>query len=173
MEFTTTIAIAANVSSVMTLRSNEDFLRRAARAMDAELVEVSVQRLDGGAVTVDQRRTMPADVVPPALRAFLPQNVELRVVEAWAEAEPDDDRRFGTFALQAKGIPVSVTGSIALSDSEQGCELTWSGEVTAGVPMFANVVEGAVRDAVVRSMQEEARQVELWDGPLPESDISE
>lgn len=156
MEFTTQVALPVSVDRVMELRTDESLLRKAAEHVNADLISISVVPVEGGAFTIEQVRRVSSELLPGAMRGFVPAQVDIVVVEAWAEKFPDDDTRIGTFAIRAGGVPVVMNGKVTLQPRGETCEIVWMGDVTASVPLFADMVERAVRDVVVATIHDEA-----------------
>lgn len=49
-----------------------------------------------------------------------------------------------------------MNGKVTLQPRGETCEIVWMGDVTASVPLFADMVERAVRDVVVATIHDEA-----------------
>lgn len=155
MRFSATIDYPADIETVATMLGDEAFVEdkiRASRAVDSSQQIVR----DGAAFTITTRRVMPVDVVPARFRSFVGTGVDVRMVEAWQAAGPDGARR-GTFSLDLAGLPVRVTGSMALTPNDAGCVQTYAGEVKASVPLVGGPIERAAVGAVQKVLDVERR----------------
>lgn len=155
MHFSATIDYPADVETVAAMLGDEAFVEekiRASRAVDASQQIVR----DGQAFTVTTRRVMPVELVPARFRSFAGKGVEVRMVEAWQAPGPDGARR-GTLSVDLAGLPVRVTGSMALTPSGAGCVQTYAGEVKASVPIVGGPIERAAVGAVQKVVDVERR----------------
>lgn len=146
MRFDATIDYPADVQTVATMLADEEFVRRKLAASGALDSSYDVLR-EGEAFTITTRRTMPTDQVPSRFRSLVGQSLDVRLVEAW-EAPQADGTRSGTLALDIAGVPVRATGRMLLRPSGEGSSQSFSGDVTASIPLFGKPIEKAAADAV-------------------------
>lgn len=146
MRFDATIDYPADVHTVAAMLADEEFVRRKLAASGALDSPYDVLR-EGEAFTITTRREMPTDQVPSRFRSFVGQRLDVRLVEAW-EAPQADGSRSGTLALDIAGVPVRVNGRMLLRPSGEGAVQSFSGDVTASIPLFGSPIEKAAADAV-------------------------
>ena len=75
------------------------------------------------------------------------ERLDVRLVEAWA-APHEDGSRPGTISLDIVGAPVRVTGVMNLRPQGSGTVQSFSGDITASVPLFGRPIEKAAANAV-------------------------
>lgn len=155
MRFDATIDYPVDVHTVAAMLADEDFIRRkleASGALDSSHEVIH----DDGAFTITTRRGLPTDQVPAAFRSLVGQRLDVRLVEAWA-APHQDGSRTGTLSLDIVGAPVRVTGVMNLRPQGQGTVQSFSGDITASVPLFGRPIEKAAADAVDKVLAVERR----------------
>ncbi len=146
MRFDSTIDYPADVQTVAAMLGDEEFVRRKIAASGALDSSYEVLR-EGQAFTITTRRRMPTDQVPSSFRSFVGQSLDVRLVEAW-EAPQADGSRTGTLSLDIAGAPVRVIGRMALRPSGEGTVQSFSGDITASIPLFGKSIEKAAAGAV-------------------------
>jgi hypothetical protein len=107
---------------------------------DVELVE----RTDrAGAVTIVTKRVVPMDVPGFAKKILSPKN---RVIQTDSWSAPDEKGvRSGTFTVDAKGVPVKVSGVLRLAPEPKGGCVS---EIAATVECKVPLVGGKIADFV-------------------------
>jgi hypothetical protein len=139
---------AAPPDVVLTMMTDPDVLAAKYTALGHRDVRITEHRVDAGAVTVASRRSVPMDVPGFAKRFLSPMNaVEQR--DHW-DAPADDGSRSGTWEVRAKGVPVTVGGTLRLTPRPgRTTVVEIAGEVTSPVPLvggkLADLVAGDVR----------------------------
>ncbi len=110
-----------------------------------------------GAFTVTSRRLLPTEQIPPQVRAFVGNRIEVRQVEAW-EAPDDEDARVGTVVVEVSGAPVRLAGRVTLvAHGPAATAIRYEGELRAGVPLFGAAVEEATAGAIRAALAAEAQ----------------
>ncbi len=146
MRFDATIDYPADVETVAAMLGDEEFIRRKIEASGALESSQEVIR-EGAAFTITTRRRMPTDQVPASFRSLVGQSLDVRLVEAWEAPQPDGSR-VGTLALDIAGAPVRVNGRMALRPTGEGTVQSFTGDITASVPLFGRPIEKAAAGAV-------------------------
>lgn len=104
----------------------------------------------GGGVTIHTRRIVPLDVPGFAKRFLKPKN-PVEQTDSWS-APDGAGVRTGTFTVDARGVPVSVQGTLRLEPTDTGCRNTITVRVDCKVPLvggrIADFVGGDTRKAV-------------------------
>lgn len=110
-----------------------------------------------GAFTVTSRRLLPTEQIPPQVRAFVGNRIEVRQVEAW-EAPDDEGARVGTVVVEVPGAPVRLAGRVTLvAHGPAATAIRYDGELRAGVPLFGAAVEEATAGAIRAALAAEAQ----------------
>ncbi|QDB78669.1 DUF2505 domain-containing protein [Georgenia sp. 311] len=155
MRFDATIDYPADVRAVAAMLADDGFVRRKIEASGALDASCEILR-EGEAFTVTTRRKMPTDQVPSRFRSLVGQSLDVRLVEAWGAPQADGSRS-GTLALDIAGVPVRVNGRMSLTPAGEGAAQSYSGDVTASIPLFGKPIEKAAADAVDKVLAVERR----------------
>ncbi|MDR1186805.1 MAG: DUF2505 domain-containing protein [Bifidobacteriaceae bacterium] len=170
-------------AAVAALMADRDYLLAAAAAAGAESSQIEVVRAANGGFTVTIRSTMPPDQLPAAVRAFLPQGLELRQALVWEPpAARDADAagavgatgaagaRQATMAGEVAGAAVRLSGLMRLTPTASGCRSDFGGEVNAQLPLVGRAVEEAAVPAVVKVLDAQHRVALDWlDAAAPQT----
>ncbi|MCL1900329.1 MAG: DUF2505 domain-containing protein [Promicromonosporaceae bacterium] len=153
---------AATVIAVAAMMTNEDFLQRRSRQTVGEgtIDRIDIDRDGPDGVTVIVRRTLPTDLIPAQARALVGNSVEVLQAEVWEH--PTDQRAQGTVALEITGVPVRMTGTVAIEAEDDGCRVTYNGNLSANIPLFGSLVEEATATMVRRALASEEAAGRLW-----------
>ncbi|PKQ25510.1 MAG: DUF2505 domain-containing protein [Actinobacteria bacterium HGW-Actinobacteria-4] len=151
---------AAPLDEVMAMLTNEEFARRRAQASGADQADALVDGDASGEVTISIRRVVPASTIPAEFRSLVGTHLDVKYTEAW-EA-PGQAERVGTFALDISGTPGRVTGALELKPDGEGTAFFATGRATAPVPLFGQMIEKVVADAVVRAFTAELEAADAW-----------
>lgn len=163
MQMSANIRVAVPASQALEILTNEAFIAYATTRADMQLVSIDVARLPSGALTSVVRRNAKSDLIPANFRSLVGAQIELRQTEAWAEPIPDNSlTRHGTFDLEIVGAPVRISGRTTITESEGECELVYSGDIVASVPLFGATIEKAVGGAVQEVLNAQERLLNEW-----------
>jgi hypothetical protein len=163
MNLTVELNRSAEVPVVIDLFADEEFVRwRAQRsAGDGDVSQVDLTGTVAEGFTTVVRRTLPLDLVPPQVRGFTGDRLEIRQAEVWEP--PLDGRLVGTVAVEIVGAPVRLAGTMMLdAGPDGGSRLVYDGEIKATVPLFGSIVEDAAAKAVRTTLEAEAQAVAEW-----------
>ncbi|MDR1393686.1 MAG: DUF2505 domain-containing protein [Bifidobacteriaceae bacterium] len=161
MRLTAGYSYPVPANQVATLLADRDFLVEAANAAGADAVQVDVSVEESGEFTVTTRAINPHTKLPLQMRPFLPHGLEIRLAQAWDTAD-SDGRRDGTMAGEIVGAPVQITGRIAITPTPGGSRFTFSGAVTAQVPLVGQAIEQAAEPAVMAYLEAQDRVARRW-----------
>lgn len=162
MHLTVELTFPADVEDVAAALADEAFVRwRADRAASGSVEQVDVSGTPADGFTVAVRRTLPTDLIPPQVRPFVGDHLEVRQAEAW-EA-PSEGRRVGTVAVEITGAPVRLTGTVRLEPlPDGGCRQLYDGDVRASVPLFGDAVARAAARTVRTTLEAEGAAARAW-----------
>jgi hypothetical protein len=155
------LELATDVDAAGRMVAEREYAEEKGRAMGAVQQQVDVVGDPAGAFTVTARRALPTDDIPPHVRPFVGQQLDVRQIEAW-EA-PSGGERHGTVAVEITGAPVRLTGTMVLAPAGDGAStLTYDGELKASIPLFGAAVEQAAGQAIEAGLVAEGRVAAGW-----------
>lgn len=145
--------LAAPISAVLALMTDEGFQREKAARVGA--VEFSMtEDVVAGSREVVTRRRMETGNLPEFIKPMVNPTMLVVERERWGPAEQCDSAPFhGSFDIDVAGAPVQLRGHVRLEPRPGGgCTLRFEGEWTATVPLFkekvAEVSAGSVRSTI-------------------------
>jgi hypothetical protein len=163
-----TLSVGTDPRTAATMLADPVYVRAKVRASGAEELAADVTPGEGGAFTVTTRRSLPTDLIPANIRAFVGARLEVRQAEAW-EGPAEDGTRRGTVALEIIGAPVRLTGTVELRAAGAGSEIVYDGELKASVPLFGAAVEEAAAKAVRGALEAEQDVAREWVATTPDA----
>lgn len=168
MHLQVTLTVGTDPRTTAVMLADPVYVRAKVRASGAEEIALDVTPGDGDAFTVTTRRSLPTDLIPPNVRAFVGARLEVRQVEAWEGPSADGGRR-GTVAVEIAGAPVRLTGTVTLSGDASSSTIVYDGELKASVPLFASAVEEAAATAVRSALEAEQGVAREWVATAPDA----
>jgi hypothetical protein len=163
-----TLTVDTDPRTAAVMLADPVYVRAKVRASGAEEVALDVTPGEGEAFTVTTRRSLPTDLIPANVRAFVGARLEVRQVEAWEGPAADGSRR-GTVAVEIAGAPVRLTGTVALTGDDAASTIVYDGELKASVPLFASAVEEAAATAVRGALEAEQGVAREWVATSPDA----
>ncbi|SDC93086.1 Protein of unknown function [Sanguibacter gelidistatuariae] len=149
--------------AVVRLVNDVEFIRLKAEHVGSRVVQVDVTPGPDGSFTSSVRRTIASDQIPPQVRSFVGNELEIRQTEAWAEPmDGPQGQRHGTVSVEITGAPVRLTGSILLVPTADGSRMTYTGEVKSPIPIFGASIEAAATEAIRSALTQEAAYATVW-----------
>ena len=155
----TEIAVAQDYRStpeqVFAMLTSENYARIRAERTGALSVEVSRSETDE-AVTLEVVRQLPAEV-PGFARSFVGDAIGITEVQVWPKP-------FGppaTFTASFSA-PMTVSGTITVSGSDDGCRVNTNATVHASIPLVGGKLEGLAREQLERYLGAEVAIAEEW-----------
>jgi len=143
MRYAVTHHYDASADEVLALLTDFETVRAKYEALGHSDVELVERTKDGSAVRIVTKRVVPMDVPGFAKKILSPKN---RVVQTDAWGAPDEKgARSGTFTVDAKGVPVKVTGRLRLTPSPEGGSVN---EIDANVECKVPLIGGKIADLV-------------------------
>jgi hypothetical protein len=155
----TRISVAQHYSStpeqVFAMLTSENYARTRAEHTGALSVEVLRTEVDD-AVTLEVVRQLPAEV-PGFARSFVGDSIGVTEVQVWPTPFGPPATFTATFTA-----PMSVTGTITVTPTADGCRVDTEGEVRASVPLVGGKLEGLAREQFERYLNAELAIAEEW-----------
>ncbi|MBT0774119.1 DUF2505 domain-containing protein [Kineosporia sp. J2-2] len=161
MRVTADMQFPADPASVFAMLSDQAFQERKVGAVSKGPWDVAV-RQEGDSTVIVSHRTLPSDVIPESFRAMVSNPITITQTEKWAPAAPDSSRR-GTVDVELSGVPVRLSGTLALiPTADGGCTEQIQGDLKAKIPLFGAKVERAAEPAVRAAIDAEGRIGLKW-----------
>ncbi len=155
------LSYAAETSAVAAMLADVGYARQRVEASGATVLQADVTGSPDGAFAVTTRRSVPTEGIPAQARSFVGSTLEVRQVEAWEAPGPAGERR-GSVVVEISGVPVRLTGTVALDPATAGSTVVYDGELKAAIPLFASAVESAAVGAVRSALQAEQDAGSRW-----------
>ncbi len=111
-------------------------------------------RVDGDSVQVRSTRLLSADGLPSIARSVIGDTLAIEEVHDWGPPAADGSRS-GTFTMQVRGAPVTMTGTLGLAASGSGAVQSVDGELVAKVPFLGGKIEDAAAPALEEAITAE------------------
>lgn len=161
MHLSATHHLNARPEAVARMLADPAYLRHKTAQTGASPDQIDVSGDAAGEFTVTLRRLLPTEDIPAQVRGFVGNQLEVRQVEVWEAAGPQERR--ATVVVEIVGAPVRLTGTAVLADGAGGGSvLSYEGEVKASVPLFGGAIEKAATTALLRALDAEARAAADW-----------
>lgn len=161
MRVTADMQFPADPASVFAMLADQAFQERKVGAVSRGPWDVRVQQ-EGDSAVIVSHRTLPPDVIPDAFRSMVSSSITITQTEKWGPAAPDGSRN-GDVDIEVGGVPVRLTGTLALvPTSDGGCTERIEGELKAKIPLFGGKVERAAEPAVRAAIDAEGRIGVKW-----------
>ena len=134
MDLRTEYEFDADPEAVFAMLTDPEFVRR--KSEDAGHSDISVE-VDGGRIVC--RRNVAVDV-PGALKKLLSPTNAVTQTDEWDE--PIDGARHGTWKVEIKGVPISLSGDMELLAADGGGSVEMiTGRIKASVPLLGGKLE--------------------------------
>jgi hypothetical protein len=142
---------AASPDVVFEMMTDPDVLVAKYEELGHRDVVITGPTADGDGLTVGSRRDVPMDVPGFAKRFLSPMNT-VEQTDRW-EAPDADGSRGGTWEVTARGVPVSVGGTLRIAPDAGGTTLVEVvGEVTSSIPLVGGKLADLVGGDVERTL---------------------
>ena len=134
MDLRTEYEFDADPEAVFAMLTDPEFVRR--KSEDAGHSDISVE-VDGGRIVC--RRNVAVDV-PGALKKLLSPTNAVTQTDEWDE--PIGGARHGTWKVEIKGVPISLSGDMELLAADGGGSVEMiTGRIKASVPLLGGKLE--------------------------------
>lgn len=162
MHLSVTLDLPTDAATAGRMLADPRYVEQKVVASGAIDHQVDVTGSADEAFTVTTRRALPSDQIPAQVRGFVGNRIDVRLVEAWEAAGPDDGR-VGTVVVEIAGAPVRLTGRCLLEPAgPASTRLTYDGDLHAGIPLFGAAVEEAAARAIRGALGVEQAVAERW-----------
>lgn len=152
MKFTITHAYAKDTDTVFKVLTDEVCLVKKFAATGAKNIKIVECGARGGRFVIRRQLEIPAN--PPALlKKFVKSMNSVDAVDTWQSF--DDATKTGIFEVNIKGVPVSMTGTLALKPSKKGCDYIIDFDVRCGIPLIGGKLAKLVEDDTRANQQKD------------------
>jgi len=158
MQFTETHTYKHPAAKVFTMLTDFDAVKEKYEALGQSDVQlVRCDRGKDGSVTLVTRRVVPLELPGFAKRVLSPKQ-RVTQTDEWSAADSKGVRT-GTFAVEAKGTPVRVFGSLRLvPKGTKGCTNTTAVTVECKLPLIG----GKIADLVAKDTRRAVDHEQAW-----------
>jgi hypothetical protein len=154
MKVHSTHTYPASPERVLAVMTDPEVLHRKYESLGHRDVRVVDHVVTGGEITVRTKRSVPMSVPGFAKRFLAPMN-DIEQIDHWNAPGPDGGRT-GTWQVTARGVPVSVGGTLRLAPDGHGATVVEiDGEVRSSVPIVGGRLADHVGHDVERTMEAE------------------
>jgi hypothetical protein len=153
-------AYAAAPDVVFSMLTNREFLLErfdATGALEYEVLECNAR--DGGGFRVVTRRKVEAEIPSLARKVLKPVNTMVQT-ELWNSGA--DGVYSGEWSIDAKGTPVSTSGTMRLVATDTGSLNRIDGKIKVGVPLIGGKIESFVFDQARKTLDAEEQFGQRW-----------
>jgi hypothetical protein len=145
-----TVSYPAAPDAVLTVLTDEQFLRDRAAALNAQVQEVTVT---GQATRM--RLSAPTAGIPPVFARFVGSAVAVVETSTWTPDGEGGHRSPLDVQSEIFGREVRVTGERRLRPEAGGSRMTTTGSVRVDAPLIGRQAEGAVQELITVVLRKE------------------
>ncbi|MCG7596672.1 DUF2505 domain-containing protein [Mycobacterium sp. PSTR-4-N] len=114
-----------------------------------------------GAVVVQTTQDLRQDMLPGQIGRMLPGNTSITRRESWRPGA-DAGEAHGEFAITARGVPSSGSGTMVLQAIPTGSRLRVRGTVEVRIPMMGGRIERYVAELIARDVPQMQQFTASW-----------
>ncbi len=160
MKIATTMDYAATPDEVMAILCDQAFQEAKCVATGA-LSHTAEVATSGPETTITTRRELPAAGLPDFAKNMVGETLKVTEKQTWG-APSADGSRTGTIEMSVAGVPVSLTGTLALAPGGSGSVEHLDAELKAKVPLIGGKIEKAAAPSIESAIAIEAKTVKAW-----------
>lgn len=132
-----------------------DYLRSKLRAVGGPKAELVSREETARGVTIELRQVLPADALPPFVRAVLSGDLVIRRLETWNGC-------VGRVQSEVDGAPGSIAGDMRLDPDPSGSVHVLQLTATVALPLVGRKIEKVIIDNVGKLMDTEYEFTTQW-----------
>ena len=133
MKFTITHDYLQDTQTVFKVLTDESYLVRKFEATGAKNINILECRESKGRFIIRRKLDIPANP-PQLLKRFVKSMNTVISTETWLSF--DKDFKTGVFDLNIKGVPISMSGTIALKPTKKGCNYIIESDAKCSIPLI-------------------------------------
>jgi hypothetical protein len=145
----------ATLDEAFVLILDPEFRAAVCEATHAIDYDVEVDEHHDGSASVHVHRVMPAEL-PDFVKKLVGETVEVTQHEQWS-APDGAGRRTADLALEIKGQPAKLTGTITLAADDSGVTEHVQGDLKVSIPLLGKKIEPEIAKGILHAMKVEER----------------
>lgn len=147
----------AAIADVYAMITDEAFQQRKAAATSTDGGTVALAETADGGHLITVARVLPTDAFPENIRAMVGASITVVETQTWGPAG-DDGTRSADLAVDVKGTPASMKGTVTLApQSNAETLLSVDGDLKGGIPFIGGKIEQAAAPSFLQALKEEER----------------
>lgn len=151
MKISTSGDFAATAEQVFAVIADPAFQQAKVAELGGEAGSSAAVTTDGDGAVVETTRVLSSDGLPGFVRSVVGDTLRISETQTWGAAGADGSRT-GSLRVAVDGVPVTMTGTLALVPTDGGATQHVAGDLTAKVPFLGGKIEDAaapvIRDAI-------------------------
>ena len=137
MKFTITLAYAKDMETVFKVLTDKSFLIKKFESTGAKNITIPECAEKNDTFVITRKLDIPAN--PPGFaKKFVKAMNTVTATDTWRSY--DRERKTGEFKIAIKGLPVSITGSLTLNPTKQGCDYIVEFDAKVHIPLIGNKI---------------------------------
>lgn len=152
MEISATHRYPQPPADTFAMLTDPAFLEAVCTATDPLEYSVYVEGLRTGS-----RRTMRNHA---SIERFTGPTITVTDEVSWDE--PAGELRTGRTVVAVEGMPVTLTGTVTLSPTDDGASLTYAGELTVAIPLLGPALERQAAPLLLEALAIQAQVAQTW-----------
>lgn len=143
MKFTITHSYPKDSETVFNVLTDESYLMKKFETTGAKNIEIPVCAQKNGDFVITRKMDIPAN--PPGFaKKFIKAMNTVNATDTWHSF--DGETKTGVFELGVKGVPASLSGTITLNPTKQGCDYVIEFEVKVNIPLIGGKIAKLIED---------------------------
>lgn len=133
MHFSITHTFSKDTDTVFRVFTDKTYLVKKFEAIGAKNVRIAECGEKDGRFIIRRLLDLPANP-PDRLKNFVKSMNSVDAADIWESF--DKPAKTGVFEVNVKGVPIGMTGTLALKPSKNGCTFTIAFDVRCGIPLI-------------------------------------
>jgi hypothetical protein len=160
MKIAKSIDYAATPEKVFAVLSDVKFQEAKCAATAAVQHSADVKTVGDHSVSSTER-ILPSDGLPDFAKSMVGATLKVTETQDWGPASADGSRR-GTVEMAVAGVPIALTGTLAIAPGGAGTVERLDAELKARVPVIGGKIEKAASPPIEEAIDIEARTAKQW-----------
>ncbi len=137
MKFTITLAYAKDTETLFKVLTDKSFLIKKFESTGAKNITIPECAEKSDTFVVTRKLDIPAN--PPGFaKKFIKAMNTVTATDTWQSY--DKEKKTGTFKINIKGLPVSISGNLTLMPTKKGCDYIVEFDVKVSIPLIGNKI---------------------------------
>lgn len=157
MKITRKATLPAGVEEAFAVISTQEYQQSKVEAQ-APSATALVTEQAAGSVAVHSERNLPTTGMPGPVVSMVGDTLTISEQQNWRPAL-DDGSRHADLELTVGGVPLRLVGTIILSPTANGSQISVDADLSCSIPLFGKKVEEAAKPAIEESIDQEVDQL--------------